>query len=612
MKTNDHTILQKRKTQTCGSARHRTFWGACLTACLVLGAGVTISLGGSLAAHAGLFEKKDAPAAIEAKSDTPSEKNIPGGALASNTASNTASSSNASAAPLANGAPRSFADISEKLLPAVVNVSASVKATTQTMGDMPEIPQFPEGSPFNDFFKDFMERNYGQGQEMMPSTSLGSGFIIDAAKGLVVTNNHVVKDADEIKVILNDDTTLDAKLVGTDDKTDLAVLKIDAAKHKLSAVSFGDSDVMRVGDWVLAIGNPFGLGGTVTAGIISARQRDIHSGPYDDFIQTDASINRGNSGGPMFNLRGDVIGINTAIFSPSGGSVGIGFAIPSNLAKPVVDQIVQYGRTKRGWLGIKIQTVTQEIADSMNLKSTGGALVASITPDGPADHAKLMQGDVITEFNGKKLTSMRGLPRMVAETPVGQSVPVKIIRNGEELSLNVVVGELEKAEQSGAVKNAQNDEKSGPSKSMQLDGLGVFVNDLSNQLRETYEIPEDSRGIVVTKIIPNSDAAQKGMSAGDVIIEINQHAVTSVAQANALLKSNRDPRQIALLLVDHQGQGDVRFVALRLHDPKAIQKTKMKSDRAEPPKDSTDPALEAPDENGEGEGAERDTPQIIQ
>lgn len=608
MKINNDNIHRNDTPKKCGSVQHRGLVGTCLTGCLVIVAGAVVSLSGLPAAQAGLFEKKDAAPTAEVKGTTATEKTMP-------------SAASAASPTLANGAPRSFADISEKLLPAVVNVSATMKASTQPMGDAPEIPQFPEGSPLNDFFKDFMERNYGQGQEALPSTSLGSGFVIDAAKGLVVTNNHVVKDADEIKVILNDDTTLDAKLVGTDDKTDLAVLKVDAGKHKLTAVAFGDSDAMRVGDWVLAIGNPFGLGGTVTAGIISARQRDIHSGPYDDFIQTDASINRGNSGGPMFNLRGDVIGINTAIFSPSGGSVGIGFAIPSNLAKPVVDQIVHYGRTKRGWLGIKIQTVTQEIADSMNLKSTGGALVASITPDGPADHAKLMQGDVITEFNGKTLTSMRGLPRMVAETPVGETVPVKIIRNGEDMSLNVVVGELEKAEQSGQVDKADATDKSGPAKATQLEGLGVFVTDLSPAARQNYEIPEDSRGIVVTKVIANSDAALKGMSVGDVIVEINQHAVRSVAQANDLLKSNHDPRQIALLLVDHQGQGDVRFVALRLKDPKAIQKTKLKSDKAEPSMSAPDSAAPSPDDSedgggnedgGDGEGTDRDTPRIIQ
>lgn len=356
------------------------------------------------------------------------------------------------AQPPAN-APRSFADLSEILLPAVVNISSTTKVMAPT-AEMPEMPEFPEGSPFNEFFKDFMERGMGGQGQAMPATSLGSGFIIDAQKGLVVTNNHVVKDADQVRVILNDDTTLDAKIVGKDDKTDLAVLQVDPGKHKLSQVPFGDSDVMRVGDWVVAIGNPFGLGGTVTAGIISARQRDIHAGPYDDFIQTDASINKGNSGGPMFNLKGEVIGINTAIYSPSGGSVGIGFAIPSDLAKPVIDQIIKYGRTRRGWMGVKIQTITDDIAQSMGLKSTQGALVADVTKDGPAEEAKIKSGDIILEFNGQKLDAMRQLPRIVAETPIGEKVPVKILRGDQIMTLSLKIGELEKAEDDGLIEDA--------------------------------------------------------------------------------------------------------------------------------------------------------------
>ncbi|HOO50631.1 MAG TPA: DegQ family serine endoprotease, partial [Alphaproteobacteria bacterium] len=437
------------------------------------------------------------------------------------------------AAPPAN-APRSFADLSETLLPAVVNISSTTKVS-QPSGEMPEMPEFPEGSPFNEFFKDFMERHgqggMGQGQAL-PSTSLGSGFVIDAKKGLIVTNNHVIKDADEIRVIFNDDETLDAELVGTDDKTDLAVLKVDPSKRKLAEVPFGNSDVMRVGDWVVAIGNPFGLGGTVTAGIISARQRDIHSGPYDDFIQTDASINRGNSGGPMFNLKGEVIGINTAIYSPSGGSVGIGFAIPSDLAKPVINQIVEFGRTRRGWLGVKIQTITEEIAESMGLDETGGALVASVTADGPADKAKMMQGDVIVEFNGHKLSTMRQLPRIVAETPVGEKVPVKVIRDGKEKIISVVVGELEKAEDEGLLVGSKDnsvDPKGG--KASELDGTGVVVSAITPSMREMYSIPDSVDGLVVTKVDARSDAAMKGLVVGDVILEINQVPVVAVDEA---------------------------------------------------------------------------------
>lgn len=473
-----------------------------------------------------------------------------------------------------NGAPRSFADLSEKLLPAVVNISSTTKVTQpdQDMPDMQDMPEFPEGSPFNEFFKDFMERN-GGGGEALPSTSLGSGFIIDASKGLIVTNNHVIKDADEIRVILSDDTTLDAKLVGKDDKTDLAVLKVDPGKNKLSAVSFGNSDTMRVGDWVVAIGNPFGLGGTVTAGIISARQRDIHSGPYDDFIQTDASINRGNSGGPMFNLKGEVIGINTAIYSPSGGSVGIGFAIPSSLAKPVIDQILEFGRTRRGWMGVKIQTVTDEIAESMGLGSTGGALVASVTPDGPAAKAGIRQGDVIIAFNGHKLDSMRNLPRIVAETPVGKKVDVTVLRDGKKEELDLVVAELEKAEDQGLVEKETGDaEDQSGAKPMELAGTGLFAADLTGSVRQMYEIPEDVKGIVVTKVKPGSDAALKGMTQGDVILEINQTPVASLSAAKKQMGTISG--KTVLLLVDHQGSGDVRFVALKLQSAKEKGKSK--------------------------------------
>jgi len=467
-----------------------------------------------------------------------------------------------------SNAPQSFADLSERLLPAVVNISSTSNVEAPTP-EMPDMPEFPEGSPFNEFFKDFMDRGMGGQGQALPSTSLGSGFIIDAKKGLVVTNNHVVKDADQVRVILTNDTTLDAKVVGKDDKTDLAVLQVDPAKHKLSEVPFGDSDVMRVGDWVVAIGNPFGLGGTVTAGIISARQRDIHAGPYDDFIQTDASINRGNSGGPMFNLKGEVIGINTAIYSPSGGSVGIGFAIPSDLAKPVIDQIIKYGRTRRGWMGVKIQTITDDIAQSMGLKSTQGALVADVTKNGPAEEAKLKSGDIILEFNGQKLDAMRQLPRIVAETPIGEKVPVKILRGDKEMTLSLKVGELEKAEDDGLIENAAADEEETKnSKAKELDGTGLFVADLSSVLRQTFGIDEDVSGLVVTKVTPNSEAAQNGMTPGDIILQVNQHDVETYQDAHEQIESlMKDKKAAVLLLVDHQGRGDVRFVALKLSKP---------------------------------------------
>ena len=354
-----------------------------------------------------------------------------------------------SAAPLAHAQllpgskdhPGSFADLAEKLLPSVVNISSTQKAVDP--GDFPEMPHFPPGSPFEDFFEEFMERR-GEGMPLIPPASLGSGFIIDAEKGYVVTNYHVIKDADQVRITLHDDTTLDAEIVGRDEKTDLAVLQVKPTKP-LTAVPFGDSDKLRVGDWILAIGNPFGLGGTVTAGIISARQRDIQSGPYDDYIQTDASINRGNSGGPMFDLEGNVIGINTAIFSPSGGSVGIGFAIPSSLAKPVIMQLIEFGKTRRGWLGVRIQNVTDEIAESLGLSETTGALIASVTATGPAEVAGLQAGDIILEFDGKPINAMRTLPRAVAETPIGKKVKLTYWLDGKKAETSVAIGEMEKA-----------------------------------------------------------------------------------------------------------------------------------------------------------------------
>lgn len=482
------------------------------------------------------------------------------------------------AAPPALNAPQSFANLAEKLLPSVVNISSTQKMD-QAAEDMPEMPEFPPGSPFEEFFKEFQNRRDGMGEQgmpAMPSASLGSGFIIDAEKGLIVTNNHVIRDADEVRVTLHDDTTLDAKILGKDDKTDLALLQVVAGNHKLVAVPFGNSDDMRVGDWIIAIGNPFGLGGTVTSGIISARARDINSGPYDDFIQTDASINRGNSGGPMFNLKGEVIGINTAIFSPTGGSVGIGFAIPSNLAKPIVDQLVRFGKTKRGWLGIRIQTVTQEIADSLGLKETGGALVASITPKGPADTAQLQPGDVLLEFNGQKLSGMRQLPRLVAETPIGTDAKVVYWRNGKTHTTSVKVGELEQAEETGMIESGATGEKAVAG--TDISDIGMTVATLSDALRSTYEIPETAKGVVVTGIKNGSTAAEQGLMIGDVIAEINQQQVEDAAQAKDLIDTaKKSGKSSVLLLVDHQGRGDVRFVALSLKSASPADKAQKNS-----------------------------------
>ncbi len=459
-------------------------------------------------------------------------------------------------APAPHGGPDSFADLVDGLLPAVVNISSTQKMMASQ--DFPEMPQFPPGSPFEDFFEEFMQRR-GNGMPTVPPASLGSGFVIDAENGYIVTNNHVIRDAEDVRVTFHDDRTIEAEIIGYDEKTDLAVLKVDPSKKKLTAVKFGDSNVLRVGDWVVAIGNPFGLGGTVTAGIISARQRDINSGPYDDYLQTDASINRGNSGGPMFDLDGQVIGINTAIFSPSGGSVGIGFAIPSALASPVIDQIVKYGRTRRGWLGVRIQHVTEEIAESLGLENTMGALVASTTKDGPAEKAGLQAGDIILEFNGKPVKEMRELPRIVAETDIGSSASLVYWRDGNKQKTRVTVGELEKAEEEGLVAAGPRSEADGTD----IDRLGLTVEPMTPSAREEFAIPDTVEGVVITAVKDLSEAAEKGLLPGDVIVEINQQPVTQPDEIVGIIDSAaKNGRNSVLLLVNREGE--VRFVAVKI------------------------------------------------
>ncbi|MES2728717.1 MAG: DegQ family serine endoprotease [Pseudomonadota bacterium] len=458
--------------------------------------------------------------------------------------------------------PESFADLAQKLSPAVVNISSTQKISTDMPQDMPDMPQFPEGSPLQEFFQEYMDKG---GSEMFPSVpqaSLGSGFIIDGDKGLIITNNHVIRDADKVRVTMHDDTTLEAKVIGTDEKTDLAVLQIKT-KKPLPSVTFGNSDKMRVGDWILAIGNPFGLGGTVTSGIISARQRDINAGPYDDFIQTDASINRGNSGGPMFNLDGEVIGINTAIFSPSGGSVGIGFAIPSNLAKPVLDQIIKFGRTRRGWIGVRIQAVTEEIAQSLGLPRNEGALVASVTPKSPAAKAGLAAGDVILTFNGQSINAMRHLPRLVAESEIGQTVKVTYWRAGKTLTTKMQVLELETETATKDQKPA--DAPAAPSRGKAVPEIGLRLGTLGPMERRNFGIPEATKGILVMDVNPASEAAEKGLAVGDVILEVNQQKLaTPDAMIDMIAKAKKGGKSSILLLLDMGGKGDVRFVALRL------------------------------------------------
>ncbi|MBL6945769.1 MAG: DegQ family serine endoprotease [Rhodospirillales bacterium] len=461
----------------------------------------------------------------------------------------------ASVAAQAKAPPESFADLAEKLLPAVVNISTT--QTVQQGRPGPETPQLPPG--FEEFFKEFFDRNQPK-QRKRKATSLGSGFIIDAS-GYVVTNNHVIQDAEEITVILQDDTRLDAELIGRDAKTDLAVLRVKPEKD-LPAIEFGESDDMRVGDWVLAIGNPFGLGGTVTAGIISARGRDINTGPYDDFLQTDASINRGNSGGPMFNLDGEVVGINTAIYSPSGGSIGIGFAIPSSIAQTVVRQLIETGTVRRGWLGVHIQTVTDEIAETLGLEEGKGALVASVIKDGPAESAKIEAGDVILEFNGKEVSQMRRLPRIVADTGVGKTVDVLLWRNNERMTVRVTVGELDAGEEQVAALSEPSDNgKEGTEKS--IDALGMTLAMISDALRQRYELGEEAKGLVVTAVSEGGPASEKGISPGDVVVEISQEDVTGPGQVDELIKSAETAgRKSVLLLVE--GQGRLRFVAVRI------------------------------------------------
>lgn len=476
------------------------------------------------------------------------------------------------------GRPDSFADLAQRLLPSVVNIS-TLQVLDQPQVDM---PQFPPGSPFEDFFKDFMEQQQknGQAPQQRPrrGASLGSGFVIDAAQGYIVTNNHVVEDAQSIKVILQDDTNLDATIVGHDEKTDLALIKVNPAGHHLVAVPWGDSDAMRVGDWIVAIGNPFGLGGTVTQGIISARARDIQSGPYDDYLQTDASINRGNSGGPMFNLKGEVVGINSAIFSPSGGSIGIGFAIPANLAKSVVNQLLEYGHTKRGWLGVRIQAVTQDIADSLNMGTARGALIASVSADGPAAKAGIEAGDIVTMFDGKPIEEMRRLPRIVAETPVGKSVAITVWRKGETKNLTVTVAELEQAEQDGLVAGSPGQEESKEPAPAEAKAYGLSLSTLSDATRAQYELPDTVKGVLVTDVDEDSPAATKDLQEGDVIVEANQTEVATPAELTKKIDEVKaSGRKSVFLLVARKD--DMRFVALPLENPPPANPQESKPER---------------------------------
>jgi serine protease Do len=456
--------------------------------------------------------------------------------------------------------PDTIADISERVIDAVVNISTSQKVETRN-SPMPQLPNDPQ---LDELFRDFFNRR-GQGEpqnrERGPRrvNSLGSGFIIDPS-GIVVTNNHVISEADEITVILNDGARLKAEIIGRDQKTDLALLRVKPDKP-LKAVTFGDSEKLRLGEWVIAIGNPFSLGGTVTAGIVSARNRDINSGPYDNYIQTDAAINRGNSGGPLFNLDGEVVGVNTAIISPSGGSIGIGFAVPSKTAMPVIEQLKQFGETRRGWLGVRIQQVTDEIADSLKINPPRGALVAGVDERGPAKPAGIEPGDVIVKFDGKDIKEMRDLPRVVADTPVGKQTPVVIIRKGKEETKTVTLGRLEDGEKLAA---ADPKSEGTPDKSVVKKTLGLELANMSDDLRKRYKIKDTVKGVIITGVDANSPAAEKRLAPGDVIVEIAQEAVANADELQAKIdKLKKDGRKSALLLVAG-ADGELRFVALSL------------------------------------------------
>ena len=472
-----------------------------------------------------------------------------------------------SAPALARG-PDGIADVAEKVIDAVVNISTSqtVEAKAGPGGEgRGATPQLPPGSPFEEFFDDFFKNRRGgpgapRGGDMQPhkTSSLGSGFIIDTS-GIVVTNNHVIADADEISVIMNDGSKFKAEIVGVDKKTDLAVLKFTPSKP-LTAVKFGDSDRLRLGEWVIAIGNPFSLGGTVTAGIVSARNRDISSGPYDNYIQTDAAINRGNSGGPLFNLDGEVIGVNTLIISPSGGSIGIGFAVPSKTVAGVVDQLRQFGELRRGWLGVRIQQVTDEIAESLNIKPARGALIAGVEDKGPAKPAGIEPGDVVVKFDGKDIKEPKDLSRVVADTAVGKEVDVIVIRKGQEETHKVTLGRLEDTDK--PVPAAAKTKEEPAEKPVTQKALGLDLATLSKDLRGRYKIKDSVKGVIITNVDSTSDAADKRLSPGEVIVEVAQEAVSNAADVKKRVDQlKKDGKKSVLLLVSN-ADGEVRFVAL--------------------------------------------------
>ena len=445
----------------------------------------------------------------------------------------------------AKDVPSSFADLVEKLMPSVVNISTTQTVTTNKN---PFPFQFPPGSRLEDMFKEFGV------PETRKAMALGSGFIIDA-KGIVVTNNHVIKGAEDILVRVNGDKEYKVTIIGSDPLSDIAVLKMET-KNKFIPVKFGDSDKARIGDWVIAIGNPFGLGGTVTSGIISARNRSIGLSRYEDFIQTDASINQGNSGGPLFNMDGDVIGINTAILSPTGASSGIGFAIPSNSAKRVIDQLIEFGETKRGWLGVRIQVVTKEIADAEKLDKPKGALVSSVAEGSPSDKAGILPGDIILEFKGTLINKMQELPLIVAQTDVGETVEVKVWRNSKELIKKITLGRLETSEDFKAEKKLEKP------KTLEIVGLKITVRALTNEDIQNRKLPSDTTGVVIIDI--ENDSPVNYLNINNIIIEAQKKKIKTIGDLQKIVKTALRSSEKTILVVIYNNQNQRRYIGVKL------------------------------------------------
>ncbi|MDD9977397.1 MAG: DegQ family serine endoprotease [Boseongicola sp.] len=452
-------------------------------------------------------------------------------------------------AATAQSRPSTFADLAEQVSPAVVNITTS---TTVAANAQPG-PVVPDGSPFEDFFRDFMDRNGPDGQRPRRSQALGSGFVI-SEDGFIVTNNHVIQGADEILIEFFEGFELEAQIIGTDPNTDLALLKVES-DEPLAFVPWGDSEMSRVGDWVMAMGNPLGQGFSVSAGIVSARGRAL-SGSYDDYIQTDAAINRGNSGGPLFNMNGEVVGVNTAILSPNGGSIGIGFAMSSRVAENVINQLQEYGETRRGWLGVRIQDVTGDLAEGLGLEEARGALVTDV-PEGPALEAGMESGDVILSFDGVDVDDTRGLVQQVGNTEIGKEVRVRIWRDGETQTLRVTLGRREDAER--PVPASVNREEPPTT----TDFLGVTVSTMTDELRQQLGLPDSAEGLVVAEVAEDSEAFEKGLRAGDIITEAGQDKVATIADLEERIDAAKDAGRKSLLLLVRR-DGDPRFVALTL------------------------------------------------